>query len=170
MLSAAWSRSAKQATGDCGFFSKKRGRGIADASWSISSRKLLSLVPEPGEPAGWRPAWHPRRVRHHPPLLHRGADPDNKYGFAPLSEEALRALERRLGGHGLVNHGPNYLASIIKSMEDEDSKSGRTQFRRLTRSAVEMLRVGYEFERIQQEWLYQEIGGNIAKLMGERLG
>ncbi|SES69137.1 hypothetical protein SAMN05421811_10164 [Nonomuraea wenchangensis] len=96
----------------------------------------------------------------------RGADPRNDYGFAPLSEGTLRVLEQRLGAHGLVNHGPSYLASIIKSMEDEDLQSGRTQFRRLTQRAVEMLRVGYEYERIQQEWLYQEIGDNIAELMG----
>ncbi|MEV0618554.1 hypothetical protein AB0I81_34865 [Nonomuraea sp. NPDC050404] len=95
----------------------------------------------------------------------RGADPKNQYGFASLSETTLQVLEQRLGAHGLENHGPNYLASIIEMREEEDRQSGRANFRRLEQTAVEMLRVGYEYSKIQQEWLYEEIGVNITELM-----
>ncbi|WP_327105878.1 hypothetical protein [Nonomuraea glycinis] len=99
--------------------------------------------------------------------LVRGEDYKDLAGFQPLSTATHDALEKQLTSRGLVNHGPNYLIMEMRKLKQKHESEGRSKdWTRFHPRKRELLRVGYDYTKVKHAWLYEEIGENIADVLG----
>ncbi|WP_345562714.1 hypothetical protein [Nonomuraea rosea] len=98
-----------------------------------------------------------------------GEDYHNLSGFPPMSEASDQALYRQLTARGLEYHGrEQYLVDKLQEQVERLAKEGKgSSWAKMHPRAVELYRGGWDYKKIKQAWLYEEIGENIADLLGK---
>jgi len=102
-------------------------------------------------------------------LLVLGEDYQDLAGFPPLSETTYNVLQRLLEPRGVTYHGQvTYLIQQRRELEEENERQGRSKgWSRLDREAQARYKTGFDHKLIRHAWLYEEIGENIAELLGQ---
>lgn len=103
-----------------------------------------------------------------------GEDFHDIAGFPPMSAVTEKVLEQQLTrpGRDLVNHGrEQYLIDKILGMREGLADQGKSRDgAKMHPASAAMYRVGYDFQKIKHAWLYEEIGENIAEVLGQSVG
>lgn len=101
-----------------------------------------------------------------------GADYNNIVGFPPMSEISDQALFRQLTARGLQYHGrEQYLVDKLQEQIKNLAKEGKgSSWTSMHPRARELYRGGWDYKKMKQAWLYEEIGENIAEVLGQSVG
>lgn len=97
-----------------------------------------------------------------------GEDYNNISGFPPMSETSDQALRRQLTARGLEYHGrEDYLAKKLHEQRQKLAAEGKgSSWAKMHPRDVELSRAGWDHTKVKQAWLYEEIGENIADVLG----
>lgn len=97
-----------------------------------------------------------------------GEDYNNISGFPPMSQASDQALFRQLTARGLEYHGrEQYLVDKMQEQIKKLAQEGKgSSWASMHPRSRELYRGGWDFKKIKHAWLYEEIGENIAEVLG----
>jgi hypothetical protein len=96
-----------------------------------------------------------------------GEDYQRRAGVLPLSQVTREALERQLTAHGLEHYGENYYLIKKRELEERNQAEGKSKdWSSHHPRARELYKLGWDYTKVKPDWLYQEIGENIAEVLG----